>query len=343
VRRILAFAAPVVAVIAVVAAVAAVSGSGKGDRNTLTVYSGQHPETVGALVSAFEKKTGVHVVVRSDDEGVLTSQIIAEGSRSPADVFLTENSPPLVALGERGLLGRIDSSTLAQTSAKYSSPTENWAAISARVSTLVYNTKDLRPSQLPTSVLGLADPKWRGKLALAPTETDFQPIVTAVAARYGQARAVKWLEALRNNAGSRVYPDNETLVAEVNSGQAALGVINHYYWYRLRDEIGSKHIHSAERFFSPRDPGYVIDVSGAGILASSTHKRAAQRFVAFLVSHAGQEILAHSESYEYPLGSGVLSAKRLVPFSSLRPDPISISQLGDGSVAITLLREASLL
>ena len=250
-----------------------------------------------------------------------------------------------MALGERGLLGRIDSSTLARRRppAKYSSPTGDWAAISARVSALVYNTKDLRPSQLPTSVLALADPKWRGKLALAPTETDFQPIVTAVAARYGQARAVKWLEALRSNAGSRIYPDNETLVAEVNSGQAALGVINHYYWYRLRDEIGGKHIHSAEHFFAPGDPGYVIDVSGAGILASSTHKAAAQRFVAFLVSHAGQEILAHSESYEYPLGSGVVTAKRLVPFSSLRPDPITIRQLGDGSVAINLLREASLL
>ena len=168
---------------------------GSGDSKTLTVYSGQHPETVAALVSAFEKKTGIHVVVRSDDEGVLASQIIQEGSRSPADVFLTENSPPLVALGERGLLARIDSSTLAQTSAKYSSPTRNWAAISARVSTLVYNTNELRRRSSRRSVLALADPKWKGKLALAPTETDFQPIVTAVAARYGQARAVKWLEA----------------------------------------------------------------------------------------------------------------------------------------------------
>ena len=120
-------------------------------------------------------------------------------------------------------------------------------------------------------------------------------------------------------------------------------MINHYYWYRLRDEIGGTNIHSAEHFFSPGDPGYVIDVSGAGILASSTHQAAAQRFLAFLVSRAGQEILAHSESYEYPLGSGVVTAKPLVPFSSLRPDPITIRQLGDGSVAINLLREASLL
>jgi iron(III) transport system substrate-binding protein len=208
---------------------------------------------------------------------------------------------------------------------------------------MVYNTDKLKPSQLPRSILDLADPKWKGKLALAPTETDFQPIVTAVAARYGQAEALKWLEAIRVNAGSHIYPDNETLVAEVNSGQAELGVINHYYWYRLGDEIGKSKLHSAEHFFADGDPGYVIDVSGAGVLASSSHKSEAQQFVNFLVSRAGQEIIAHDQSYEYPLGSGVLTAQPLVPFSSLHPDPISVGQLGDGSTAITLLRQASLL
>jgi iron(III) transport system substrate-binding protein len=331
------------AVALVVFGFAVVSGSRTGGPGTLTVYSGQHPQTVDALALAFQKKTGIHVVVRSDDEGVLASQIIQEGANSPADVFLTENSPPLEALAERGLLARIDARTLAKTSRRYSSTRGDWAAISARVSTIVYNTAALRPPQLPASVLALADPRWKGKLALAPTETDFQPIVTAVAARYGPARAVRWLEAIRNNAASHIYPDNETLVAQVNDGQAELGVINHYYWYRLRDEIGGSQIHSAEGFFATRDPGYVIDVSGAGVLASSAHKAAAQRFVAFLVSRAGQEILAHSESYEYPLGSGVITAKPLVPFASLRPDPIGVGRLGDGSLAITLLREASLL
>jgi iron(III) transport system substrate-binding protein len=333
----------VAAVALIVFVFAVVSGPGTGGPRTLTVYSGQHQQTVDALVSAFEQKTGIHVAVRSDDEGVLASQIIQEGANSPADVFLTENSPPLQALSERGLLARVDSRTLGRTSARYSSPRKDWAAISARVSTIVYNTAALRPSQLPASVLALADPRWRGKLALAPTETDFQPIVTAVAARYGRARAVRWLEAIRENAGSHIYPDNETVVAQVNGGQAELGVINHYYWYRLRDEIGGRQIHSAVQFFAPRDPGYVIDVSGAGVLASSAHKAAAQRFVAFLVSRAGQEIISRSESYEYPLGSGAVTAKPLTPFATLRPDPISVGQLGDGSLAITLLRQASLL
>ena len=55
------------------------------------------------------------------------------------------------------------------------------------------------------------------------------------------------------------------------------------------------------------------------MLESSKHQAAAQRFVAFLVSRQGQEILAHSESYEYPLGSGVATAKPLRPFDKLQP------------------------
>jgi len=332
----------VVPVVLLAAAAAFALSQGSGGSG-LMLYSGQHPETVNALVSAFERQSGIKVSVRSDDEDVLAAQIVQEGARSPADVFLTENSPPLEELQQRGLLVAVRASTLAKTPARYSSPQRDWVGVSARVSVLVYNTRDLTPSQLPGSVMDLADTRWRGKLALAPTETDFQPIVTAVAARYGDPATVKWLEALRKNAAGHIYPDNETIVAQVNSGQAELGVINHYYWYRLRDEIGPAKIHSAEHLFADGDAGYVIDVSGAGILASSRHRAAAQMFLAFLVSHRGQEILAHSESYEYPLSSGVQTAKALYPFDKLHPDPITISELGDGQHAITLMRQASLL
>src|SRR6201996_4496303 len=61
----------------------------------ITLYSGQHVQTTQALVNAFEKKTGITVNVRFDDEDVLADQIVAEGGHSSADVFFTENSPPL--------------------------------------------------------------------------------------------------------------------------------------------------------------------------------------------------------------------------------------------------------
>jgi iron(III) transport system substrate-binding protein len=182
-----------------------------------------------------------------------------------------------------------------------------------------------------------------GKLALAGSETDFQPIVTTVARTYGTAAALKWLNALKANAGSHIYPDNETIADEVNRGQAAIGIVNQYYWYRERAEIGASQMHSKIAYFAPHDVGYVLDVSGAAILKSSKHQAAAQKFLAYMNSAQGQEIIAHSESFEYPIGSGVKTAQPETPFTQLQPNPITSPQLGTGAEAIKLLQKAQLL
>jgi len=221
---------------------------------SITLYNGQHEQTTESLVTAFEKATGITVNIRSDDEDTLADEIVSEGSRSPADVIYTENSPALEYLQSKGLLAAVEPSTLAATPSRYSSPQDDWVGVSARVSVLIYNPSLISESQLPTSILQLADPRYQGELALAPGETDFQPIVTSVARAYGAAAALTWLEGLRTNAGSHVYPDNETIAADVNRGEVAFGVVNQYYWYRLAAEIGSGNIHSAIAYFAAGDP-----------------------------------------------------------------------------------------
>jgi iron(III) transport system substrate-binding protein len=316
---------------------------GASSDSGLTVYSGQHVQTTQALVAAFERQSGISVSLRSEDEDVLADQMVTEGSRSPADVFYTENSPPLQYLASKGMLATVDRSTLANTPARFNSPDGRWVGVSARVSVMVYNKALLSPSDLPTSAMQLADPKWSGRVAIAGGETDFQPIVTSIARTYGENAALHWLEAVKANAGSHNFPDNETVTSQVNRGQVALGVINQYYWYRMRAEVGAAATHSAIAYFAPHDVGYVLNVSGAGILRSSTHQKAAQRFLNFLTSPSGQEIIAHSDSFEYPIASGVTTAEPETPFRQLQPNDISIEELGTGAEAIKLLQEAQLL
>ncbi|HUC05513.1 MAG TPA: extracellular solute-binding protein [Acidimicrobiales bacterium] len=332
-----------VAGLALLAPAATPAGASGGGGGSITLYNGQHVQTTDAIVAAFEKKTGITVNVRSDDEDVLADQIVTEGRHSPADVFFTENSPPLQYLASKGLLATVKSSTFPSTQRRFDSPRSKWIGVSARVSVIVYNTSLLTPSQLPTSVMQLAQPTWKGKIALAGSETDFQPIVTSVVRRYGTHAALRWLDALKANATDHLYPDNETITDEVNRGQVALGVINQYYWYRLQAQLGASGMHSKIAYFAPHDPGYVIDVSGAAVLRSSTHQAAAQKFVAFLASHQAQEIIAHNDSFEYPIDSGVKTAQPETPFNDLEPNSISISQLGTGAEAIKLLQEAQLL
>src|SRR6476661_6299062 len=93
------------------AAIGASSGIA-ADSGSITLYSGQHEQTVSKLVADFEQRGGAHVSVRSADEATLANQILQEGSRSPADVFFAENPPALQVLSERGLLAPVRAATL---------------------------------------------------------------------------------------------------------------------------------------------------------------------------------------------------------------------------------------
>jgi iron(III) transport system substrate-binding protein len=346
------WAAGALAAVAACGALAAcgTAAGSAGSGVTLTLYSGQHVQTSENLVAAFEKQTGIKVVIRSDDEDALADQIATEGAGSPADLFYTENTPPLMSLESKGLLAPVDPATLRHTPGPYNSPGGDWVGVSARTSVIVYNPALIKASQLPTQISQFASPKYQGKLAIAPQETDFQPIVIAYDQAYGKAATLRWLAGLKSNAAGHVYPDNETIASEVNQGAAAFGIVNQYYWYRMRAEIGASRVKAQITHLAAGNPGYVVDVSGAAVLTASKHRADAEKFLAFLVSKQGQEIIAHpgtgpgqSISFEYPLASGVTTLAPELPFNQLRPYPISIAQLGTGAAGIALLRQAGLL
>jgi iron(III) transport system substrate-binding protein len=317
------------------------ASSGKG---TLVIYSAQHPETTAAIVAAFAKQTGINVQLKSDDEDVLTAQLEQEGNRSPADVFYTENSNWLQQLDDKGLLANVKAATLARVPSRDNAANGKWLGVSGRFSVLIYNPSKISASQLPSSAMDLADPRYKGKLELAPAETDFWPIITSIIRARGRQAALTWLQGLKANAGSDDHaPDNETLVGDVNKGSADMGLINHYYFFRIRSEDSAGSFHAKLAWFAPRDPGFVEDISAAGILKSAPHPAAAQKFLAFLASKAGQNVIAHSASYEYPLVSGVAPNPALPPVSTLKPNPITPAEIGTGTDARDLLRQAGLI
>jgi iron(III) transport system substrate-binding protein len=321
--------------------IAAVSGA---SGTTLTLYSAQHQQTTDALIAAFTKQTGIKVRVANNDEDVLTAQITQEGDLSPADVFYTENSNWLEQLNDQGLLAKIDSSTLANVPKQDSAVNGDWVGVSARISVLIYNTSKLKPSELPKSVMELADPRWLEKIEIAPAETDLWPIVSSIDRAKGHRAALRWLIRLEiNAAGNDNVPDNETITRDVSQGVSDLGLINHYYYYRLLAEIGKRAVKANIAYFAPRDPGYVEDISGVGVLKSSKHQAAAQKLVSFMTSVAGQSVLAKSDSFEYPIRPGVPASPELTPLSQLQPTSFTPAELGTGLDAKELLEEAGLI
>ncbi len=309
---------------------------------SLTLYSAQHEQTVDLLTKAFTKETGIEVKVHNGEAPELASQIVREGASSPADVFFTENSPELELLSEKGLLAKVAPATLASVPAQDSSPAGDWVGVLARENVLVFNKDMIQEASLPASLFDLAKPEWKGKIAIAPTDADFLPLVGAVIALKGRAAALEWLKGLHDNA--MLFDDDEGVVAAVDRGAAATGIINSYYWARLRMEKGADKMQSAIHHFAGGDVGGLMNVSGAAVLKSSHNQAAGQKFLAFLVSKPAQEMISKLDiTFEYPLAAGVAANPILKPKGELQPPSLTIKQIGDDREAAGLLREAGLI
>jgi iron(III) transport system substrate-binding protein len=327
--------------ITVLAAAVLLAACGGSDSDELTIYSGQHEQTMALLTGDFTKRTGIEVKIRRNSEAALANSILREGAASPADVFVTENAPALTAVQRKGLLAKVPAAVLAKTPARFNSSDGDWVGIAARSMTLVYDPRKIKASQLPQKLTELAGPAWKGKIAFPPGASDFQPLVTALDKLEGPKVVASWLAGMKRNG--KLYDGNVVIIRAVNRGEVAAGLVDHYYYYRTRDELGAANTRARLHYFAPGDPGALLDVSGAGALKSSDQPAKAQRFLAYLVSRPAQEIIAKSESYEYPIASGVQSQRDIKPFSELRPPDISIDELGDGRDALRQLEDAGLL
>jgi iron(III) transport system substrate-binding protein len=230
VGRLLAVAGTGVAMFALAACGGAAGGTAEDNPNALVVYNAQHESMTTIWADGFTKETGIEVVLRHGKDFELANQIKAEGDRSPADVFLTENSPAMAVVENAGMFADIDSATLAQVPKKYSTSTGKWVGIAARSTVFVYNTERLRTEELPESIMDLAKPEWQGRWGAAPGGADFQAIVSAMLELEGEEKTEAWLQAMKVNYKN--YSGNNTVLQGANSGEIDGGIIYHYYWYR---------------------------------------------------------------------------------------------------------------
>ena len=317
-----------------------VSGCSGDSGPYITVYNAQHEELIEEIAPGFTEKTGIEVKLRNGDDFELANLIIQEGDQSPADVFLTENSPAMSLVDSRGLFAPLDQQTLAQVPGQFSPSNGHWMGFAARSTVLIYNTDTVSEDELPQSILELAEPEWDGRVAFSPTGADFQAIVSAVLDLEGEAATAAWLEGLAANG--EVYDGNNVVMEAVDAGEVDIGIIYHYYWYRDQQEAGEHSSRSSLYFFDDQDPGAFVSVSGAGVLASSDKRNDAEKFVRYLSSVEGQQALADSYALEYPLNPAVQLRPPVKPFDELEPPRVEISAL-NGPKVIELMQDAGLL
>jgi iron(III) transport system substrate-binding protein len=315
-----------------------VGGDGGGD---FTLYSGRNENLVGPLVERYAEESGTTVDVRYGGTGELAATILEEGENTPASMFFAQDAGALGLLADEGRFDPLPEALLERVDPRFRDPEGRWVGVTGRARVLAYNTDALVEGDLPASVHDLPDPMWAGRIGWAPENASFQAFITAFRLLEGDDAARSWLEAMIANDTVNFADSNSAIVQAVGNGEIDAGLVNHYYVYVVGREAGGD-FPVANHFFASGDPGSLINVAGAGLIAGSTAPDAALAFLEYLLSDQGQEYFA-TETFEYPLVAGIAAPEDLVPLAEIGSPEIDLGALADLRGTLDLLAEVGLL
>jgi iron(III) transport system substrate-binding protein len=323
---------------ALVALTASACGDGDGSGDALTVYSGRSEELVAPILERFSEESGVRLDVRYGDTADLALLLAEEGGRSPADVFFSQSPGATAYLAERDLLAPLPAALTRRVEPRFASPQRLWVGVTGRQRVLVYNRELVDRADLPRSVFELTQPRYRGRVGVAPTNGSFQDFVTAIRQARGDAAAAAFLGGLADN-GARAYENNVAIVEAVGRGEIPMGLVNHYYNYRAQAE--DPDVASVNHQFAAGDLGGLVLVASVSELASTDQAEEARALVRFLLSEEAQTYFT-TETFEYPLTRGVAASPELPPLARIETAETDFGRLADLERTAELIAESGL-
>lgn len=313
-----------------------------GGDERVTLYSGRNEELVQPVLDQFTEDTGIEVEVRYGDTAGMAAQLLEEGDRSPAEVFLAQDAGALGAVSQAGLLVPLPQETVDAVPQAYRSADGDWVGITGRSRVFVYNPDQVSADELPQSVEDLVSAEWRGRVGVAPTNASFQAFITAMRVVDGDDAARAWLDELAAN-DPQIREKNGQIVADVESGAIDAGLVNHYYVHELAQEKGAEPEDLSVRmhFFGAQDTGALVNVSGAGLVGEQADGEG-QALIDYLLSEDGQAYFVE-ETNEYPMIEGADAPRGVPSLDELEAPQVNLNDLDDLEQTIRMITEAGLL
>ena len=308
------------------------------DVTEITVYSGRSEEFIAPFFAQWEAQSGIKLNVRYGDSAELAAQILEEGANSPADLFLSQDAGSLGAVAEAGLFTQLSDEIASAIPATYVAANRNWVGITGRARVFAYAPD--RVKVLPQSVTDLTKSEYKNQIGIAPTNASFQAFLTALIENRGADFAKNWLKALQAN-GVKIYAKNSAIVEAIDKGEISIGLVNHYYIWEVSEGLG-RAINVKNGFFAPGDLGNLINVSGAGVLASSKKYAAAEDLINFLTSAASQSKFV-KDTHEYSLISGATAPAGVPALDQIGAPAVDLATLKNIKATQDLLIEVGLL
>lgn len=303
----------------------------------LTIYSGRSEEFIAPFFDEWQAESGIKLNIRYGDSAELAAQILEEGENSPADLFLSQDAGSLGAVAAAELFTTLPDDVATTIPATYVAANRKWVGVTGRARVFAYSPS---LSALPQSVQDLTAPAYKGILGIAPSNSSFQAFVTALINAEGETVAEKWLKDLKSN-DVKIYAKNSGIVEAIDKGEIKIGLVNHYYIWEVSEGLG-REIKVKNGFFKSGEIGNLINVSGAGVLASSKKYSAAEDLINFLTSKKAQEDFV-SKTHEYSLMDGVVAPAGLPTLQEIGAPTIDLEALKNISKTQDLLIKVGLL
>ncbi len=310
---------------------------GSGD-DPLIVYSGRSEEYAGPAFDAFSKKTGVPIDVRYGDSSDLGLLLGEEGDKTPAKVFLSQSSWPMVYLAQKNLLATLPQATLDRVPARFRADDGRWVGVIGRQRVLIYNTDQVTPGDLPKSVFDLTKPQYQGKVAVAPTNASFQDFIAGMTQLVGDVKTKGWLDGMAAN-DAKAYAKNSAIADAVARGEIPYGLVNHYYYNEIKEEDPNAPVGIYR--FPGSDPGSVFLVSTAAITSAGGSDPRALQLINYMLSPAGQAVFVEGEG-EYPVVVGVMEKSGQPSLSQLKYPSFNLSKIGDPKQTALLIQQSGI-
>src|SRR3970040_768177 len=249
----------------------------------LIIYSVWDVEHLRAITDAFMKRyPGIKVTYWQGRNPEIITRFLTEfqGGQASVDVILSDNAPPVI----RAAGGIANYETVQKDVLLLHDPT--MATVSLQIQALTYNTKKLKPADLPKSWEDVANPKFKGMVALDdPMRAG--PLSSMLAGLKDQ-----WKDNNRFNNFVKGLKTLRLAVHKITSAMFRLLISGEYAICMpalLHDVMEEKGKGTPVDYVKTVPP--VVFPRQAGIYAKAPHPNAAKLFAEWAISTQGQQVI----------------------------------------------------
>ncbi|MEE8107348.1 MAG: extracellular solute-binding protein [Planctomycetota bacterium] len=287
-------------------------------QETVRIYCSLDQEHSEPLLRDFEKETGIKLETVFDTEANktvgLVRRLLAEKNEPYADVYWNNELATTIKLKLAGVLQAYKSKSAADIPAVFKDPDGHWTGFAARARVLIVNTNRVKPDEMPTTMWDLADPKWRGKVAMARPQTGTTATHAAALYVLDSDEADRYFKALIDN--EVVWrPGNGHVMREVADGLHAFG------WTDTDDFhvalLARKPVAKVYPDKGPDDLGVMYIPNSIMLIKGAPNPAGAKRLIDWVLRPETEARLAKSATAQIPVRPGVA-----VPDHVRRPDQV---------------------